>query len=281
MRLNLRTLCPGACLALLSLNAVQALEEPQDLRLGLCLIDGEGQVLSAHRESERFALTSTFKALACARVFEEGRGEEPGKAAMGGQVSSAPVFEKFSPEKTVSLSEACEAALRVSDNRAANFVLSLTVGPEKLTAWLRKWGDHVTRVDDYEPEINAFPEGKAGEERNSTTPLSAVELWRRLDREMEATARGRWLQAMAGGEVSGTLLRALLPENWQVYDRTGAGAGTRALHARVVSPEGEVYYLAAHVDAFKDRDLSLERRDELLRTLLQEAVKVMEERAAR
>ena len=75
MRLNLRTLCPGACLALLSLNAVQALEEPQDLRLGLCLIDGEGQVLSAHRESERFALTSTFKALAVARVFEEGRGQ--------------------------------------------------------------------------------------------------------------------------------------------------------------------------------------------------------------
>ena len=136
-------------------------------------------------------------------------------------------------------------------------------------------------MDDYEPEINAFPEGKAGEERNSTTPLSAVELWRRLDREMEATARVRWLQAMAGGEVSGTLLRALLPENWQVFDRTGAGAGTRALHARVVSPEGEVYYLAAHVDAFKDRDLSLERRDELLRMLLQEAVKVMEERAAR
>ena len=239
MRLNLRTLCPGACLALLSLNAVQALEEPQDLRLGLCLIDGEGQVLSAHRESERFALTSTFKALACARVFEEGWGKSRERPPC------------------------------------------LTGGPEKLTAWLRKWGDHVTRVDDYEPEINAFPEGKAGEERNSTTPLSAVELWRRLDREMEATARVRWLQAMAGGEVSGTLLRALLPENWQVYDRTGAGAGTRALHARVVSPEGEVYYLAAHVDAFKDRDLSLERRDELLRMLLQEAVKVMEERAAR
>lgn len=278
---NLRLLCLGACLALLPFNSVPALKEPEDLRLGLCLIDGEGQVLSALRENERFALTSTFKALACARVFEEGRGAVTGKAVLGGEVSYAPVFEKFSPEKTVSLSVACEAALRVSDNRAANFVLSLTGGPEELTAWLRKSGDHVTRVDDYEPEINVFPEGKAGEERNSTTPLSAVKLWRRLDREMEATARESWLQAMAGGEVSGTLLRALLPENWQVYDRTGAGAGTRALHARVVSPEGEVYYLAAHVDAFKDRGISLERRDELLRRLLQEAVTVMEERAAR
>lgn len=54
----------------------------------------------------------------------------------------------------------------MSDNTAANLLLSMLEGPQKLTAYLRNNGDKVTRLDRWESELNgALPE----DERDTTS----------------------------------------------------------------------------------------------------------------
>ncbi|WP_437125857.1 serine hydrolase, partial [Escherichia coli] len=42
----------------------------------------------------------------------------------------------------------------LSDNTAANLLLTTIGGPKELTAFLHNMGDHVTRLDRWEPELN-------------------------------------------------------------------------------------------------------------------------------
>ncbi|GAI70296.1 unnamed protein product, partial [marine sediment metagenome] len=41
----------------------------------------------------------------------------------------------------------------MSDNTAANLLLTTIGGPKELTAFLHNMGDHVTRLDRWEPEL--------------------------------------------------------------------------------------------------------------------------------
>ncbi|WP_261589484.1 serine hydrolase, partial [Escherichia coli] len=47
----------------------------------------------------------------------------------------------------------CNSAT-MSDNTAANLLLTTIGGPKELTAFLHNMGDHVTRLDRWEPELN-------------------------------------------------------------------------------------------------------------------------------
>src|SRR2546426_4676183 len=51
-----------------------------------------------------------------------------------------------------------------SDNTAANLLLTTIGGPKELTAFLHNMGDHVTRLDRWEPELNeAIPNDRSEE----------------------------------------------------------------------------------------------------------------------
>ena len=276
--------------ALLALGAGTALcaerETADELRrweasrgatIGVVVEKPSGERLLAHRPDERFALTSTFKAPLCARVWEEGLEEKKGRVSLGGTVDYAPVFSKKKPDDLVTLDAACRATLRTSDNRAANFVLRMTGGPEALTKWLRDTGDTVTRIDRYEPELNRWT---PKDPRDTTTPAAAAGLWRTLDETMGPEARGRWLSALEGNETADHLLRAQpLMKGWRIADRTGSGHNTRAYHARVESPSGDVYYVAMHLVVkgprvgFEKKDALLNERLDAVATLLAEDAK--------
>ena len=53
-----------------SQNAIVTIEQKYDAAIGVSLRDAEGKVLLEWRSRERFPLTSTVKALECARVYE-------------------------------------------------------------------------------------------------------------------------------------------------------------------------------------------------------------------
>ena len=243
-----------------------AWEKSRGATLGVVVQKASGERLLSYRSDQRFSLTSTFKAPLCARVWEEGQEGKKGRVSLGGTVDYAPVFSKKKPDDVVTLDAACRATLRTSDNRAANFVLRMTGGSESLTMWLRSRGDTVTRVDRYEPELNRWT---PKDPRDTTTPAGATAFWRTLDETMRPEARVRWLGALEANETADHLLRAQpLMKGWRIADRTGAGHNTRAYHARVESPEGDVYYVAMHL-VIKGPRVGLEKKDALLNERLE------------
>ena len=251
-------------------------ETSRGATIGVVVQKASGERLLAYRPDERFALTSTFKAPLCARVWEEGLEGKKGRVSLGGTVDYAPVFSKKKPDDFVTLDAACRATLRTSDNRAANFVLRMTGGPEALTKWLRSRGYAVTRIDRFEPELNRWT---PKDPRDTTTPGAAAALWRTLDETMDTEARVRWLGALEANETGNHLLRAdPLMKNWRIADRTGSGHNTRAYHARVEGPSGDVYYVAMHL-VVKGPRVGLEKKDALLNERLDAVATLLAENA--
>lgn len=204
---------------------LQALERRHGGRLGVSILDTASGKRASHRADERFPMCSTFKFLAAAQVLARvDRGEE--------QLQRRIVFAKkdlvdYSPETGkridgpgMSLAELCHAAITLSDNTAGNLLLDSFGGPAGLTAFARGLGDTVTRLDRRETELN---EAIPGDPRDTTTPAAMLDDMRRLllgDALSPASRRqlGDWLLANTTG---GSRLRAGLPGDWRVGDKTG------------------------------------------------------------
>lgn len=243
--------------------AVQEIERSHKVAIGLSLRDASGKVLLEWRSRERFLLTSTVKALQCARVYDLGLEQIRAPIGSVAVVAHSPVYAESSPETVVSLKQACRAALSQSDNRAANFIFLHTGGPEALTRWLRQFGDKTTHCDRIEPQLNL---SSANDTRDTTTPSNASLNWKRLDQTLSKEARTQWLSDLAANRTADNLFRAWLPKGWKLFDRSGASSdsfsSTRAIHALLVDSSGKRYYAAIHLRA--NSQTSLSDRDEIL-----------------
>ena len=248
-------------------ETIVKIEKKYDSAIGVSLRDESGKVLLEWRSRERFPMTSTVKALACARVYELGLENQSAPIGTVKPVTHSPVYGSAKPSMPLSLKQACRAALSTRDNRAANFVFKLTGGPKALTAWLREKDDTTTRIDRIEPDLNLS--GK-NDYRDTTTPSNATLNWQRLDTQLPTQAHNQWLADLAANQVAAHLFRANLPQGWILYDRTGAGSddfsATRAIHAILVNPKGQRYYAALHIKAAPGT--SLEQRDHVLKQVI-------------
>ena len=216
---------------------VTALEEKLDARIGLAIHDLENQNAWEYRADERFPMASTFKALACAALLSRGKDamNAPVEIAAADLITYSPVTETLVGQ-SVRASELCDATMRTSDNTAANKVLDVVGGPAAVTEFLRTIGDGNTRLDRWEPELN---EGTPGDLRDTTTPraiaLSLRELV--LGNALDEAAREQLTAWLLSNEVGDPLLRAGVPADWRVGDRTGAGGhGTRGIIAVMWPP---------------------------------------------
>ena len=254
---------------------IAAIEDKHRVAVGATLRDEKANVLLEWRSRERFPLTSTVKALQCARVYDLGLEKIQARISTVKTVSHSPVFADLSPETEVTLKDACRAALSKSDNRAANFIFAHTGGPKALTTWLRQKGDATTRSDRTEPDLNTFA---PGEYRDTTTPSNATLTWQRLDAGMSQSAKNQWLEDLASNKGSSNLLRAQLPQGWHIFDRTGAGSdafcATRAIHAILVSDDNQRYYVAVHLKAPAQTPLS--QRDAVMREVFDVLYRVLD-----
>jgi beta-lactamase class A len=208
-----------------------ALEQAIGGRLGVCILDtGSGSTLT-HRGDERFALLSTFKALAAGCVLARAdRGEERldrrVKYTQADVLSYAPVT-KLHVKDGMTMAEICDAAVGVSDNTAGNLMLASFGGPGGLTKWLRAIGDDVTRLDRTEPTLN---EAKPGDLRDTTTPNAMAGTLRKLltGDALKPASQKQLADWLVAGKTGDQRLRAGLPPAWRVGDKTGtndAGCG--------------------------------------------------------
>jgi beta-lactamase class A len=224
---------------------IVALEQRVGGRIGFFALDTASGRSIEHRAHERFAMCSTFKWLLAAEVLSNALGSRPdfslekriayGEADLLGH---APRAREHLKEGAMSVGALVDAAVEVSDNTAANLLLALVGGPSGLTAWLRQMGDQDTRLDRSELSLNTNLPGDA---RDTTTPAaSAGDLQQMLlEKSLPPLATERLKAAMERSQTGGTRLRAGLPSDWRVADKTGTCGERGAVNdVAVIWPKG-------------------------------------------
>ena len=204
-----------------------ALEQKHGGRLGVAILDTAIMKQIAWRGDERFPLCSTFKALAAAFTLARvDRGDDTlnNRIVYPKEylVTYSPITEKYAGEAGMTMSEICDAAITLSDNTAGNLLLDSFGGPAGLTAYLRTLGDTVTRLDRRETELN---EGIPGDSRDTTSPIAMAETLRKLlvGDSLSAKSREQLMAWMIATKTGDKRLRAGLPKDWRVGDKTGTG----------------------------------------------------------
>ncbi|MFI5762372.1 class A beta-lactamase [Streptomyces sp. NPDC051563] len=208
-----------------------ALEREHAARLGVYAHDtATGRTLH-YRAQERFPICSVFKTLAVAAVLRDldRNGEFLAKrirytAQEASDSGNAPITGR--PENVargMTVAELSDAAIRFSDNAAANLLLRELGGPAAVTRFARSTGDPVTRLDRWEPDLNTAEPQRL---TDTTTPYAIGQTYGRLvlGTALESADRQRLTDWLLGNTTGGERLRAGLPGDWTVADKTGAGA---------------------------------------------------------
>jgi beta-lactamase class A len=205
-----------------------ALERRHGGRLSVGILDTANGRRISYRGDERVLMCSTFKLLAVAAVLarvDRGAEKLDRRVTYDKQVvlAYAPVTRDHVGAPGMSVAELCHAAITLSDNTAANLLLTSLGGPSAVTAFMRSIGDATTRLDRTEPDLNVTG---PGDTRDTTTPNAMLASMNELllGKALSKASREQlidWLRACKTGDER---LRAGLPAGWQVGDKTGSGS---------------------------------------------------------
>ena len=204
----------------------RAIEGSVGGRLGVAVLDGATGELAGHRLDERFPMCSTFKSVAAAALLarvDAGRERLDRRVAVhrADLLEWAPV-SRGHVGGAMTLGQLCEAAITVSDNTAANLLLDALGGPSAVTEFVRQRGDAVTRLDRTEPTLN---EGTPGDPRDTSTPRAMAHTLQALmlGDALAPASRAQLVRWMTASSTGARRLRAGLPADWRVADKTGTG----------------------------------------------------------
>lgn len=229
--------------------------EEFDARLGVYVLDTATGEEIAYNADDRFAYASTFKPFVCGAVMETRTLEEMDEVVTFDAedlVPHSPITEEH-VDTGITLLEACDATIRFSDNTAANLLFRELDGPEGLQEALRGTGDETTQVDRIEVELN---EAAPDDPRDTTTPEQfAVNLQEYVFGDtLEAEERDVLEEMLRENTTGDDLIRAGVPDDWAVGDKTGAGGyGTRN-DIGILWPPDEEPIMIAVMSSLGDED---------------------------
>lgn len=211
-------------------------------RLGAALLDASTGHVAGHRLDERFPMCGTFKLLLAAQVLRRVERDEDSLASRVPYQASdlqewSPVTRPALARGGLDVAALCEAAVAWSDDTAANLLLRRSGGPAGLTEFVRGLGDAITRLDHEEPALDDWSPGQL---EDTTTPRAMATTMRALiaGDALEPASRRRlrdWLCATRTGDHR---LRAGLPKDWTVGDKTGTWRRATANDVAFVEPPG-------------------------------------------
>jgi beta-lactamase class A len=225
---------------------IAGLEQAHNAVAGVFAVNLKSGKTAAHRSQDPFAMCSTFKAYAAARVLQM---VERRELALGDKVFVDPgAVVTHSPVTgpraggDMTLAEICQAALQVSDNTAGNLLLKTIGGPPAITAFARSIGDERSRLDRWETELNsAVP----GDPRDTSAPDAVGKGFRNLltGDALAPPQRQQLEDWMRANETSS--MRAGLPPGWTSADKSGSGGyGTTNDVGVAYGPQGQRVLLA-------------------------------------
>ncbi len=244
---------------------IEAIELSSSGTIGISVLNTATNTTWNYKGDQRFPMMSTFKTLLCAQMLYNSSDGILDKQAQTRITQEAlipwsPITEKQIGE-TITTEKACEATMLMSDNTAANIVLAEIGTPSSLTLFLRFIGDNTTRLDRIEPALN---EAKSDDIRDTTTPNAMTNTLNELLFGQTLNAKDkRTLKAwMVNNKVSDPLLRSILPQQWFIADRSGAGGfGSRGITAIVWSEQRSPIIIAIYL---KQTDLNIAERNQVI-----------------
>ncbi|RSN67799.1 class A beta-lactamase [Actinomadura sp. WAC 06369] len=226
------------------------IEKSRGVRIGAAGIDLATGKTVGYRAGERFPFNSMFKVFACSAVLHKARTDSPGlmdkvvrwtPGDMTGLTGNSPETTEYT-DTGMTPAQLCRAGITKSDGFAGNKLLDQIGGPSGLTRFFRTNGDRVSRLDRPEPHLT---EWEPGQVRDTTTPAAAARTFTGLTtgNALHPSDRARlvgWLKASLTGADR---IKAGLPSDWTVGDKTGTGGasnhGTAGDIALVWSPGTE------------------------------------------
>ncbi|MGV0792615.1 class A beta-lactamase [Mycolicibacterium sp. XJ1819] len=205
-------------------DRIGQLEQQHKARIGVFATNLQTGETVAHRAQDSFAMCSTFKVYASARILQMAERleltlEDRMVVDPAAIVANSPVTEPRAGGE-MTLAELCQAALQRSDNTAANMLLHRIGGPQAITAFARSIGDPRSRLDRWETELNA---AVPGDPRDTSAPEPLGNGYRALLTEdaLAPAHRGLLEDWMRANQTSS--MRAGLPPGWTTADKTGSG----------------------------------------------------------
>ncbi|MES2943768.1 MAG: class A beta-lactamase [Pseudomonadota bacterium] len=238
-----------------SVEAVQArlreLEASVQGRLGVYMVDSATGRAWSYRADERFMMLSSFKLLASALVLyrvDQGRESLDRRIlySRSDLVTYSPVTEKHADGTGMSLAELCEATITTSDNTAANLILASYGGPPAVTAFARQLGDQITRLDRIETDLNV---GKAESLLDTSSPRAMAETMQKLvlGNVLSTASRERLQQWLLANTTGGKRLKAGLPADWKIGDKTGTNKSDTNDIGVLWSPNRQPWVVTAYL----------------------------------
>ncbi|WEV25974.1 class A beta-lactamase [Streptomyces sp. 71268] len=245
-----------------AIRKIRDLERKFDARLGVYAVDtGSGREV-AYNDGERFPFASTFKALeagAVLREFSLSGLDKVIRYSKDDLVANSPVTEKH-VDTGMTLRALCDAAVRYSDNAAANLLFEEIGGPKGLDAVLEGIGDDVTQMERIEPGLSDWDPASP---RDTTTPRALAKDLRAFVlgdvlRKPERAQLTTWLRTNKTGDE---LIRAGVPKSWKVGDKTGAGSTYGARNdIAVVWPPDSAPIVMAIMSNRRDKDAEYDNK---------------------
>ncbi|MDX6261115.1 MAG: beta-lactamase class [Kribbellaceae bacterium] len=220
------------------------LETQYAARLGVFALDTGSHRTVSYRAGERFAFASTFKSLACGVLLAQAPNlDKLIRYDESVLLPNSPITEKH-VATGMTLRELCDAAIRYSDNAAANLILNEIGGPPGLQKALRRLGDRVSNTTRTEPTLN---EATPGDVRDTTTPRALATTLQKftLGHALPPAKRSTLTTWLLTNTTGGTTIRGGIPKDWKVGDKTGTGGyGTRNDVAILFPPNSAPIMLA-------------------------------------
>ncbi|GAA0566318.1 class A beta-lactamase [Rhizomicrobium electricum] len=214
-------------------------------RLGVSVLDtGSGKRLR-HRATERFAMCSTFKLLLAAAVLKRiDTGKEDASRVIAYSKADHLVWSPVTEKHTaLPVTDLVDAIVQVSDNTAANLLLDTIGGPAGWTAFVRGFGDKTSRLDRTELTLN---NADPGDPRDTTTPDAMLENLQKvlLGDVLTPASRQHLIDTMARSITRIKRLKAGLPKDWRIADKTGTGKHDTYNDVAIIYPPGRAPILA-------------------------------------
>jgi beta-lactamase class A len=202
------------------------LEQTLAGRLGVFALNTASGKQLSYRADEYFPMCSTFKVILASAILKrstqiDGLMQQRIKYQQSDLVTYSPITERHL-EDGMTVDALCAAAIQYSDNTASNLLMKILGGPGAVTTFARSIGDSQFRLDRWETELNS---SIPGDRRDTSTPnamglsLQRLTLGDALEPRLQLQLRF-WLQ---GNTTGAARIRAGVPADWQVGDKTGTG----------------------------------------------------------
>ena len=222
------------------------LEIAAKANIGVYAVDTDSGKIINYNPSKRFAYCSTHKVFTVAEILHRYSPEQLQEVIHYKEddiLSYAPVTKEH-VDTGMTLFDICEAAVRLSDNTAANLIIAKLGGIKNFKLALRELGDDITNPVRLEPEMNEFI---PGDDSDTSTPKQmALNLQKYiLGDVLNEEQKQILINWMTDNTITDNLIKASVPDNCKVIDKSGSGTyGTRNDIAIIYPESGKPIIMA-------------------------------------